>query len=251
MRLPGQTQTEFLLMLPFTPATKSNMISWLVARSDGANYGKLLTYQLPKDQLIYGPSQIESRIDQDTTISSQLSLWNQQGSQVLRGNLLVIPVGQSFLYVEPLYLTAQSNPLPELKRVIVANGNSIAMTDTLQNSLAQIFSGQGSLLPPPSAISPTAAAASTAASASARPLISVAASAPPSSAPASLAPAASLAPLANVPPQLGALAKDANHHYSRAQDALKSGDFATYGNEMKAVQQDLQQLNQLTGQSPS
>ncbi|MBV8085333.1 MAG: UPF0182 family protein [Chloroflexi bacterium] len=237
MRLPGQANTEFLLMLPFTPATKSNMISWLVARSDGANYGKLLTYQLPKDQLIYGPSQIESRIDQDTTISSQLSLWNQQGSQVLRGNLLVIPVGQSFLYVEPLYLTAQSNPLPELKRVIVATGNSIAMTDTLGGSLSQIFTGQATPLPP----------ASTASSA-ALPAGSAAPSALASGAPRpSTGPVASLAPLPNVPPQVASLAQDANNHYNRAQDALKSGDFATYGSEMNAVQADLQQLQQLTG----
>jgi uncharacterized membrane protein (UPF0182 family) len=226
------------------------MISWLVARSDGADYGKLLNYKLPKDKLIYGPLQIESRIDQDTAISSQLSLWNQQGSQVLRGNLLVIPVGDSFLYVEPLYLQAQgSNPLPELKRVIVAAGNKIAMTETLETSLNQIFTGSSttpggvvSTLPPPSAIQPSGSAP---AAPSAAPSV---AAAPTVAAPSSAVPAASAAPLPNVPPEIGALTRDANDHYNRAQDALKSGDFATYGQEMKQVQADLQRLNQLSGQ---
>lgn len=247
MRLPGESRDEFLLLMPFTPASKPNMISWLVARSDGADYGKLLDYKLPKDKLIYGPLQIESLIDQDTAISSQLSLWNQQGSQVLRGNLLVIPVGQSFLYVEPLYLQAQSSPLPELKRVIVANGNKIAMTDTLETSLNQIFSGGVappggvvSTLPPPSAVQPPASA-SAAPSAQAS-----ASSAGPSAQPSA---SAAAAPLPNVPPEIASLSKDANDHYNRAQDALKSGDFSTYGQEMKQVQADLQRLSQLTGQS--
>ncbi|HVA25174.1 MAG TPA: UPF0182 family protein, partial [Chloroflexota bacterium] len=249
MRLPGSTRDEFLLLMPFTPASKPNMISWFVARSDGADYGKLLNYQLPKDKLIYGPLQIESLIDQDTAISSQLSLWNQQGSQVLRGNLLVIPVGQSFLYVEPLYLQSQSSPLPELKRVIVGNGNKIAMTDTLEGSLNQVFAGgvpaNGgvvSTLPPPSAVQPSASAAPSA-SASGAPV-------PSSSLSASARPSASAAasPLPNVPPEIASISKDANDHYNRAQDALKSGDFATYGQEMKQVQADLQRLGQLSGQ---
>jgi uncharacterized protein len=249
MRLPGEARDEFLLLMPFTPASKPNMISWLVARSDGADYGKMLDYKLPKDKLIYGPLQIESLIDQDTAISSQLSLWNQQGSQVLRGNLLVIPVGQSFLYVEPLYLQAQSSPLPELKRVIVGNGNKIAMTDTLETSLNQIFAGGGtpapaggavvSTLPPPSAVQPSAGA-------SAAPSGAAAASASASAKPAA---SAAASPLPNVPPEIASLSKDANDHYTRAQDALKSGDFSTYGQEMKQVQADLQRLGQLSGSS--
>lgn len=252
MRLPGESRDEFLLLLPFTPVGKPNMISWLVARSDGADYGKLLNYKLPKDKLIYGPLQIESRIDQDTAISSQLSLWNQQGSQVLRGNLLVIPVGESFLYVEPLYLQSQSSPLPELKRVIVAAGNKIAMTETLESSLNQIFSnspttpgGVVSTLPPPSAIQPSAPGSASAAPAASPSAAPSAAASPTASAPSSAAPAS---PIANVPPEIGALTKDANDHYNRAQDALKSGDFTTYGQEMKQVQADLQRLSQLTGQ---
>ncbi|HLY67451.1 MAG TPA: UPF0182 family protein, partial [Chloroflexota bacterium] len=253
MRLPGETKDEFLLLLPFTPATKSNMISWLVARSDGADYGKLLAYKLPKDKTIYGPLQIESLIDQDPTISGQLTLWNQQGSHVLRGNLLVIPVGQSFLYVEPLYLQAQSSPLPELKRVIVGNGNKIAMTETLDDSLKQLFAAAPgtpgavvSTLPPATSV-PASPGGSASASPSAPPSAIPSPSAAPSSAAASAPPAAS--PLPNVPPQVAALSKDANDHFTRAQDALKSGDFATYGQEMKQVQSDLQQLGQLSGQS--
>jgi uncharacterized protein len=247
MRLPGATDSEFLLLLPFTPSTKQNMISWLVARSDGQDYGKLLTYRLPKDKLVYGPGQIQSRIDQDPTISSQLTLWNQQGSHILRGNLLVIPVGESFLYVEPLYLQAQSSPLPELKRVIVADGNKIAMTETLNDSLMQIFSGAPttptgvvSTLPPPSAITPSAPAAASASAAPA-PSSSLSASAQPVS-------SAGASPLPNVPPEIASVSKDANDHYNRAQDALKSGDFGTYGQEMKQVQADLQRLGQLSGQ---
>jgi len=166
---------------------------------------------------------------------------------VLRGNLLVIPVGESFLYVEPLYLQAQSSPLPELKRVIVGNGNKIAMTETLDDSLKQLFATSGppaaggvvSTLPPPSAVQTSSAVPSASA-------VAVAASAAGSVAPSAVP--ASASPLANVPPEIATLSKDANDHYTRAQDALKSGDFTTYGQEMKQVQQDLQRLTQLSGQ---
>jgi uncharacterized membrane protein (UPF0182 family) len=141
MRLPGEEQEEFVLMLPFTPTQKDNMITWLAARSDGDKYGKLIAYNFPKDKLIYGPRQIEARIDQDPTISSQLTLWGQKGSQVIRGNLLVIPIEQSILYVEPVYLKAERGQLPELKRVVVASGDLIAMEETLAESLNVIYAG--------------------------------------------------------------------------------------------------------------
>ena len=248
MRLPGQSQDEFLLLMPFTPSGKSNMISWVVARSDGANYGKLLDYKLTKDRTVYGPLQVESQIDQDPAISSQLSLWNQQGSHVIRGNLLVIPIGQSFLYVEPLYLQAQSNPLPELKRVIVANGNVIAMANTLKDALTQVFTTTPTQ---PGAIVSTLPPATVQPSAAASPSSSAAGTPAPAATPtaASAAPAPALQPLAGVPPKIASLAQDANTHYDRAQTALRSGDFATYGKEMQAVQADLQQLGQLTGAS--
>lgn len=138
MRLPGESRDEFLLLLPFTPVGKPNMISWVVARSDGADYGKLLNYRLPKDKLIYGPLQIESRIDQDTAISSQLSLWNQQGSQVLRTQTLVLPVGDTFLYVDPIYIQATEARMPQLKKVVLAVGNRLVYADTYDQALAQL-----------------------------------------------------------------------------------------------------------------
>ncbi len=138
MKLPDEEREEFILIQPFTPANKQNMVAWMAARSDGEHYGKLLLYKFAKQELIYGPLQIEARIDQEPSISSQLSLWHQRGSQVIRGNLLVIPIGNSLLYVEPLYLQAETGRLPELKRVIVASGDHVIMTDTLEEALADI-----------------------------------------------------------------------------------------------------------------
>lgn len=112
MRLPGEQHEEFLLMQPFTPANKTNMIAWLAARSDEPNYGKLVVYKYPKERLIFGPLQVEGRIDQDPTISSQFTLWSTAGSRVIRGNMLVIPVGNSQMYVEPIYLQAENGPIP-------------------------------------------------------------------------------------------------------------------------------------------
>jgi uncharacterized protein len=141
MRLPGETQEGFILIQPFTPANKDNMIAWMAARSNGQNYGKVLLYEFPKQKLVYGPRQIEARIDQDTQISQQLTLWSQAGSKVIRGDLLVIPIEQSLLYVEPVYLRAEQGELPELKRVIVAYDKTVVMTETLEQSLATIFGG--------------------------------------------------------------------------------------------------------------
>jgi uncharacterized membrane protein (UPF0182 family) len=142
MKLPEGVKEEFILMLPFTPSNKSNMSAWMAARCDAHHYGKLIVYNFPKQRLVYGPQQIEARIDQDTEISKQLSLWNQGGSQVIRGSLLAIPIEQSILYVEPLYLAAEKGQLPELKRVIVAFGNAIAMEENLELSLQRIFGGE-------------------------------------------------------------------------------------------------------------
>jgi len=138
MKLSGEESEEFILMQPFTPAGKQNMVAWLTARSDGEHYGKLLLYKFPKQELIYGPLQIEARIDQDPEISGQLSLWRQRGSQVIRGNLLVIPIGNSLLYVEPLYLQAETGRMPELKRVIAASGERVVMANTLEEALVTI-----------------------------------------------------------------------------------------------------------------
>lgn len=142
MKLPTATSEEFILLLPFTPASRNNLIAWLAARSDGENYGKLLLYQFPKQKLIYGTEQIEARINQDPVISQQISLWNREGSRAIQGNLLVIPIAQSLLYVEPLYLEAQKNSLPTLARVIVAYENRIAMAETLEAALTAVLKSQ-------------------------------------------------------------------------------------------------------------
>jgi hypothetical protein len=144
VRLPGKEEAEFLLILPFTPANKDNAIALMAARSNGKDYGKLLLYEFPKQKLVYGPRQIEARIDQEPQISQQFSLWNQAGSRVIRGDLLVIPIEQSLLYVEPVYLRAEQGELPQLKRAIVVYDQAVVMEDSLSKSLAAIF-GSGEL----------------------------------------------------------------------------------------------------------
>jgi uncharacterized protein len=141
MKLPGSDQLEYLMMSPFTPKNRDNMISWLAARSDFPNYGKMLFYELPKDKLTYGPNQISAMIDQSTTISEQLTLWDQKGSGVIRGKLVVIPIENSFLYVVPLYLRAEGTNFPQLKRVIAATGDRVVMRPTLDEALAALFGG--------------------------------------------------------------------------------------------------------------
>ncbi len=203
MRLPGEEREEFVLMLPLTPAQKDNMITWLAALSDGDRYGKLIAYNFPKDKLIYGPRQIEARIDQNTAISAQFTLWGQQGSQIIRGNLLVIPIEQSILYVEPIYLRAERGQLPELKRVIVASGDLIAMEPTLAESLKAIYAGLPAAEPPVSAPSLT-------------------------------------------PEMPTELAEQAQEHYLKAQEYLKAGDWAGWGEELKKMEEVLAQLIALT-----
>jgi len=139
MKLPGSDRLEYLIMTPFTPLKRDNMISWMAARCDSPEYGKMLVYQLPKDKLIYGPMQIEAMIDQNTTISQQLTLWDQKGSKVIRGNLIAVPIENSFLYVVPVYLTAEGTDFPQLKRVILISGDKVAMEPTLDEAIQSIF----------------------------------------------------------------------------------------------------------------
>jgi uncharacterized protein len=153
MRLPGEPQAEFFLMLPMVPSRRDNMIAWLAARCDPPDYGKLIVYEFPKEKLVYGPFQIEARINQNTDISQQLTLWNQLGSRVIRGNLLVIPIEDSILYVSPLYLRAVQGHLPELKRVIAAYGEHVVMKETLAEALSALFMEPG--------VAPTAPSAAT------------------------------------------------------------------------------------------
>lgn len=216
MRLPGDAKEEFMLMRPFTPAKRQNMVAWMSAKSDGADYGKRLVYRFPKDKLVYGPEQIHARLNQDPSISAQVTLLNQSGSSVLWGNLLVIPIQQSLIYIQPMYLLAQQSQIPQLKYVVVATANSVVMQPTLADALAHVFSGLG-------------ATATTTTTTSTPP--------PPTSA----------APTADV----GALVRQANDHYNKAQEALKAADWTTYGAEMKALQQTLTALEQATGQGTS
>ncbi len=205
MRLPGEKSEEFILLSPFNPSKKDNMIAWLAARSDGANYGKLIVYNFPKQKLIYGPRQIEARIDQDPFISQQLTLWSQRGSQVIRGSMLAIPIEKSLLYVQPLYLAAEKGSLPELKRVIVSTGNQIAMEENLDASLAQLVGLSG------------------------RPR------------PLAAAEAGTAAPTAR-PSGTRNLADQAWQQYGRAQDFLRQGNFGGYGEEMKRLEGTLKAL---------
>jgi uncharacterized protein len=160
MRLPGESHAEFFLMLPMAPSQRENMIAWLAARCDLPDYGKLIVYEFPKDKLVYGPFQIEARIHQNTEISQQISLWNQMGSRVIRGNLLVIPIENSILYVSPLYLRADQGHLPELKRVIAAYGEHVVMKETLAEALSALFIETGAAPATPDAATETLGAGS-------------------------------------------------------------------------------------------
>jgi uncharacterized membrane protein (UPF0182 family) len=142
MKLPGEEKEEFILMIPFTPRGKNNLSAWMVARNDGEFYGQLVVYRFPKQKLIFGPKQITNRINQDADISRQISLWDQRGSEVINGNLLVIPIEESLVYIQPIYLRAEGGKIPELKRVIVAHENRIAMEETLDLALERVFGGR-------------------------------------------------------------------------------------------------------------
>ena len=227
MKLPevGKKE-EFILMVPFTPARKNNMIAWMAARCDAPNYGKVTVFTFPKQKLVYGPQQIESRIDQDPTISQQLTLWGQVGSSVLRGTLLVVPIGNAVMYIEPLYLAAQSGgALPQLKRVIVSYSDQVVMSSTLDDALSQIFGAnistqQAQELP---TLQPKVAGAKLVTSAPG-------------------APAAPQAPASPNLQQMRDLTRQANEQYEQALKLLREGDWAGYGNEIKKLGQTLNQL---------
>jgi len=223
MQLPDGDAPEFLLMLPLTPRNRDNMIAWIAARNDGEHRGELVEYVLPKDRLIYGPTQIEARIDQDPHVSQQLTLWDQRGSQVLRGPLLVIPVGDGFLYVQPVYLQAERGRIPELKRVIVAAGDRIAMRETLEDAVRAV------LAPEDERPAPALAATEPAPP-------EPAAVPPPPGAPA--AEGAGGAPAA----EAGATApRTALDHLEAARAKLAAGDWEGYGAEMAALERLLRQ----------
>jgi uncharacterized membrane protein (UPF0182 family) len=146
MTLPGERATEFIEILPFTPANRNNLIGWIAGRSDGEHYGQAVVYDFPKTKLIDGPLQIEARIDQNAQLSGQLSLWNQQGSHVRRGSLIVIPIGRALLYAEPIYLQADRSPMPELRLVVLAVQDRLAYGPTFESAMAALFGGAASTL---------------------------------------------------------------------------------------------------------
>ena len=220
MRLPGEKEPEFIQMLPFSPRRRENLAAWMVARSDGANYGKLQIFEFPKQKLVFGPRQVVARISQDQTISPQITLWNQQGSQVDWGTLMVIPVEESLIYVRPLYLRASGGKIPELSRVAVVYQDRVVMERTLDAALMRLFDGDGS---PPPAAETTRGPEAPGAGETAGP--STAAGAGPS-------PAGSQAQLA----------AEARAHYERAVQAQRAGDWATYGDELRRLGELLERM---------
>jgi uncharacterized protein len=208
MRLPGEKREEFTLLTGFNPARRDNMIAIIAARADAPNYGSLIVYTFPKQKLVYGPRQIDARINQDPVISAAFSLWNQQGSRVLRGSLLAIPIEESLIYVQPIYLSAEQGALPELRRVIVAFGNQIAMEPTLEQSLQRIFGGR---------VRGDEAAPARAADGKPAPALTGA---------------------------IMGLAQKAWDAWQRGQDAIKRGDWAAYGQAQKQLEETLRQLRE-------
>lgn len=198
------------------------MIAWIAARNDPPNYGELMVFELPKQELVFGPSQVEGRIDQEPTISQQLTLWDQRGSNVIRGNLIVVPINDSFLYVEPIYLQATTSGLPELKRVILASGDRIVMRETLDEALTALLE--------------------------AGPSVAEIVAEPPVEegeieAEPTPQPAEEVVPGATVEE----LIISANDHLVAAEAAQRTGDWATYGRELEALRQDLERMLELTG----
>ncbi len=215
MKLPGELEAEFIQMLPFTPRRRDNLASWMVARSDGEHYGKLQVFQFSKQTLVFGPQQIVARINQDQVISPQITLWSQQGSQVIQGTLMVIPIEESLIYVRPLYLRAEAGRIPELTRVIVAYQNRIVMERTLDEAIARLF-GENDRTPR-----------------AATPATATAAAAPGETAPA---------PTGNA--EWDRMAGEARSAYQRALDAQRAGDWARYGEEIKRLGELLERMKQ-------
>jgi uncharacterized membrane protein (UPF0182 family) len=223
MKLPGEKNPEFIFMTPFTPRGKDNLAAWMVARMDGENYGKLSVYRFPKQSLVYGPKQIANRINQDTEISRQLTLWDQKGSEVIRGELLVIPIEESLIYVQPIYLRAEGGTIPELKRVVVAHENKVVMAETLEEGLNVLF-GSG---------------AAAQAQASVQDSLSALGENQPS------ATGAGIAPSPGQPAPSGANAQllhEAQTHYDRAIAAQRAGNWAEYGREIEQLGAALRSL---------
>jgi hypothetical protein len=206
MRLPDEERAEFIFMTPFTPRQKDNLAAWMVARSDGDQYGELVVYRFPKQSLVFGPRQIVNRINQDTEIARQITLWDQRGSEVIRGELLVIPIEEALLYVQPLYLRAQGGQIPELKRVIVAYQNRVVMEETLDAALARLFGEQPARTTPVDPGVDEAPRDTT-----------------------------EFVPMATASEATAAVLRQLRDHFERATAAQRSGNWAQYGLEMERL----------------
>ena len=228
LALPGGVKPEFALVQPFAPLSKKNLASLLVARQDGADYGKLVVVDLPKDKLVFGPSQVEARITNDPVVSSQLTLWDQAGSEVIRGNLLVVPVKQSLMYFEPLYLQAQQSPIPELTRVIVSYGDQVVMEPTIGDALTKIFGEP--VLDGSTTTSTTVPATTT---------TTLPATTTTTPSPTTTVPATTTTALSS---DRAALIAQANQHYQAALAAQRSGDWAEYGRQIEQLGKVLEAL---------
>jgi uncharacterized membrane protein (UPF0182 family) len=224
MRMPGEPDPEFLLLQPMVPKGRPNMIAWVAARNDPEHYGGIRVYRFPTDTSVFGPEQIEARIDQDPVISAQITLWNQSGSSVVRGNLIVVPVGDTIIYLQPIYLQSTSARFPEFQRIVVASPTSVVWARTLGQALEQLLQAGGGPGPTPTpgttpGPGPTATPGPT--------------------------------PGTELPSDVAGLIAYANAHFEAAQAALRAGDFAAYGREIELVRQALAQLDELAGPTPT
>jgi len=212
MKLPGETNLEFVAILPFTPANRNNLIGWIAGRSDGAHYGEAIAYDFPKSRLVDGPLQIEARIDQNAQLSGQLSLWNQQGSRVRRGALLVIPTGRALLYAQAIYLQAERSPMPELRLVVLALQDRLVYAPTFEGALAALFGGAGGVRP----VTPVPAGGTL----------------PPTAAPRA----------GDAAIDLDALIAEASRHFADYQRLTAEGKLAEAGQKLEQLKRALDQL---------
>lgn len=216
MRLPGEASEEFIVMTPFTPRQKDNLAAWMVARSDGEHYGQLVVYSFPRQSLVFGPNQVANRINQDTEISRQISLWDQRGSQVIFGNLLVIPIEEGLIFVRAIYLRAEGGRIPELKRVVVAYQNQVVMEETLDDGLTRLFGADRG---------PSATELDTADT-----------------------PVQRTQAVAETPLAVSQLIEEAARRYRRAVEAQRAGNWAAYGEEIQQLGEILEQLRATNGE---
>src|SRR6185295_12518580 len=235
MTLPGESRPEFIEILPFTPANKNNLIGWIAGRSDGEHYGTALVYDFPKTKLVDGPLQVEARIDQNSQLSGQLSLWNQQGSHVRRGGIIVIPVGRALLYAEPIYLQAERSPMPELRLVVLALQDRLAYGPTFESAMAALFGSAPSMI----GLAPGVAGGDSGGSGARRPTNQAAeqTQAPRAPAPAPSQPAG----------DADSLIRGAAQDLSEYQRLTAEGKLGDAGQKLQALKEKLERLSRSQG----